>query len=107
MIRCSMKPKIAAVVVAFAFVCGVAVGDWQPGIAKALKVWLRSLPAPLFEKESPYYRSKVFLFRELPGTVDVVMLGDSITEGVDWHEFFLGVKILNRGISGDSFESPS
>ena len=32
------------------------------------------------------------------------MLGDSHTEGIDWRELFPDVKILNRGISGDTSE---
>ncbi|NYE23582.1 GDSL-type esterase/lipase family protein [Pigmentiphaga litoralis] len=35
---------------------------------------------------------------------DVVMLGDSLTEGGDWNAFFPGVGIANRGIGGDSTE---
>ena len=31
-----------------------------------------------------------------------VMPGDSLTEGIDWRELFPDVKILNRGISGDT-----
>jgi len=30
------------------------------------------------------------------------MPGDSLTEGIDWRELFPDVKILNRGISGDT-----
>lgn len=32
---------------------------------------------------------------------DVVFLGDSITEGGLWNEWFPGVQVKNRGISGD------
>lgn len=32
----------------------------------------------------------------------VVFLGDSITEMCDWQEFFPEIRIINRGISGDS-----
>ena len=35
---------------------------------------------------------------------DVVMLGDSLTEGGDWNAFFPGIAIANRGIGGDSTE---
>ena len=30
------------------------------------------------------------------------MPGDSLTEGIDWRELFPDVKILNRGIGGDT-----
>lgn len=36
----------------------------------------------------------------LPG--DVVFLGDSITEGGAWHEWFPGVPVRNRGIGGET-----
>ena len=32
------------------------------------------------------------------------MIGDSHNEGIDWRELFPDVKILNRGISGDTSE---
>ncbi len=32
---------------------------------------------------------------------DVAMLGDSITEWAHWHELMPGIKVINRGISGD------
>lgn len=35
-------------------------------------------------------------------TVDVVFLGDSITQGGLWNELFPNVEILNRGIGGDT-----
>lgn len=33
---------------------------------------------------------------------DVIFLGDSITEGGLWHEWFPGVPVRNRGIGGDT-----
>lgn len=35
---------------------------------------------------------------------EMVFLGDSITEGCLWHEWFPGVTIANRGIAGDNTE---
>lgn len=35
---------------------------------------------------------------------EVVFLGDSITEGSLWHEWFPGVAVANRGIAGDNTE---
>jgi len=93
---------IAALAIAAAFICGLVVGDWRPGVATTFKGWFGSSQENLYESEGPYYRSKVFLFRQLSGTADVVMLGDSITEGIDWQELFPKVKMLNRGISGDT-----
>ena len=49
------------------------------------------------------YAAKVSFFDSYPlaGT-DVVMLGDSITEGGEWAEIFPGLPIKNRGIPGDT-----
>ena len=41
------------------------------------------------------------LFEAFAPHVDVVMIGDSLTEGVIWSEVFPNVKIANRGIGGD------
>jgi len=34
--------------------------------------------------------------------VDVVFIGDSITEAAQWHEMFPTIKVANRGIAGDT-----
>jgi lysophospholipase L1-like esterase len=48
-------------------------------------------------------RRKSILFDQRPPLPDrVVFLGDSITEGGDWNEFFPELPTLNRGIGGDS-----
>jgi lysophospholipase L1-like esterase len=54
------------------------------------------------ERRSTYYWSRVHLFRQLAGTADVVMLGDSLTEWIDWRELLPDLKVMNRGISGDT-----
>jgi lysophospholipase L1-like esterase len=49
------------------------------------------------------YRVKVSFFDSFPVSADdIVMLGDSITEGGEWNELFPGVQIRNRGIGGDT-----
>lgn len=53
-----------------------------------------------------YNRIEKFNSEEMINPNDVVFLGDSITEGGDWDEYFKGslpdnVNIFNRGISGD------
>jgi lysophospholipase L1-like esterase len=40
----------------------------------------------------------------MPGTADIVMLGDSITEGGKWPDLLPGLRVLNRGIWGDTSE---
>lgn len=51
----------------------------------------------------PGRRMKASAFEELglaPG--NVVFLGDSITEGGAWHEWFPDLPVANRGIAGDT-----
>ena len=53
---------------------------------------------------SPYYLSKVSQFNELKDSENfsIVMLGDSITDGVsNWNELLQNCEVQNRGISGD------
>lgn len=53
---------------------------------------------------SPYYLSKVSQFNELKDSdkFSIVMLGDSITDGVsNWNELLQNCEVQNRGINGD------
>jgi lysophospholipase L1-like esterase len=52
--------------------------------------------------KSPYYEARAALFRELPGTAEIVMLGDSLTEWGNWHELVPEHRVINRGIAGDT-----
>lgn len=50
-----------------------------------------------------YYQARFDLFNKLTDKkVDIVFLGNSITERGDWHELIQGKKIANRGIGGDN-----
>src|SRR5215207_538395 len=40
--------------------------------------------------------------RDLRGSADIVMLGDSLTEWGNWHQLVPEYRIINRGISGDT-----
>lgn len=42
------------------------------------------------------------LAREARKRADVIMLGDSITQGAQWNEYFPDVTVFNRGIGGDT-----
>jgi lysophospholipase L1-like esterase len=95
-----MQVKFATILLV-AFVSGLVVGDWKPGIVGTLKARL-GVQERMFDYEGPYYQSKLAFFRQTAGVADAVMLGDSLTEGIDWRELFPDVKILNRGISGDT-----
>lgn len=51
---------------------------------------------------STYYYQRTSLFDILPITAkDIVFLGNSITNGCEWHELLKNKNIKNRGISGD------
>src|SRR5215468_11507810 len=95
-----MQVKFATILLV-AFVSGLVVGDWKPGIVGTLKARL-GVQERMFDYEGPYYQSKLAFFRQTAGVADAVMLGDSHIEGIDWRELFPDVKILNRGISGDT-----
>ncbi|KJF42833.1 GDSL-type esterase/lipase family protein [Draconibacterium sediminis] len=54
---------------------------------------------------STYYNQRLTLFEKLPDTPnEIIMLGNSITDGCEWSELFQNPNIKNRGISGDITE---
>src|SRR5699024_7028471 len=58
------------------------------------------------EKKKPdysaYYYHRKNLFELLPNEKkEIIFLGDSITDGNEWAEYFGSQRIKNRGISGD------
>ncbi len=80
----------------------------------AVLVWLFGFYLPqqqarreLEEKMQVYYYEKVALFRQenaqyAPGQVDVVFLGDSLTDGYPVAEHYPQYVVVNRGIGGDT-----
>lgn len=54
-------------------------------------------------KYSTYYYQRASLFENLPvSSKDILFVGNSITDGGEWHELFNNPHIKNRGISGDT-----
>ncbi|WP_274365123.1 GDSL-type esterase/lipase family protein [Paenibacillus thermotolerans] len=50
----------------------------------------------------PMYMSRMSLFEALPASEGAtVFVGDSLTQRNQWHEFFPGLAVLNRGIDSD------
>jgi lysophospholipase L1-like esterase len=55
--------------------------------------------------ERNHYQQRADLYRFTPiKQGDIVFLGDSITDGGCWEEFFPGLPVKNRGINGDDTE---
>jgi lysophospholipase L1-like esterase len=52
----------------------------------------------------PHYLRKKSFFDVNGHQADIVMVGDSITEGAEWHELFPNLSIVNRGIGWDTTE---
>jgi lysophospholipase L1-like esterase len=48
------------------------------------------------------HAARVFAYEIVPGTADVVMLGDSITDEGNWPDLLKGSDLINRGIWGDT-----
>ena len=88
---------------------GAAVAVWRGGLlTRARQVVLPAIAdhgvatARPRGSDGARYNRRVELFASYdvqPG--DVVMLGDSITEGADWPALLPGVRIHNHGIGGD------
>ncbi|MDE6680730.1 MAG: GDSL family lipase [Muribaculaceae bacterium] len=63
---------------------------------------LTTVPMTHAEKRNEYWRQKVSLFELLPiSSDDIVMLGNSITDGGEWVELLGRDNVKNRGISAD------
>lgn len=54
-------------------------------------------------KYTEFYYQRESLFDVLPvDSTNIVMLGNSLTNGAEWHELFNNPKVVNRGITGDT-----
>ena len=79
---------------------------FQVGIGHRAKDTLKELgvkvePGRTYESNPDYHISKSFHEIYPSRQAGIVMLGDSITEGVHWNELMGRTDIVNRGISGD------
>jgi lysophospholipase L1-like esterase len=102
-VRNLVAATLVALVAATAFGYGVGVGyyRWPPfGMLVAIARTVNErAPGP---GNSPYYEARTAQFRDLRGSADIVMLGDSLTEWGNWHELVPEYRIINRGIAGDT-----
>ena len=55
-------------------------------------------------ERTPYWHERTSFFHSFGRASDVVMLGDSLTDGAEWREMFPAQLIVNRGIDGDTTE---
>lgn len=58
----------------------------------------------IVDEMGKYWEARVQIFRREEGSIPkggIVFLGDSITEGFRVKEYFPGLNVINRGISGD------
>jgi lysophospholipase L1-like esterase len=53
-------------------------------------------------ERSSYWRERTSFFRAFPSPGAVAMIGDSLTDGAEWHEMFPATDISNRGIDSDT-----
>lgn len=54
------------------------------------------------QQRSPYWRERTSLFRTFAHPAEMVMIGDSLTDGAEWREMFPQQDIVNRGIDSDT-----
>ncbi|TFY96795.1 GDSL-type esterase/lipase family protein [Ramlibacter rhizophilus] len=91
---------------ALAFAAGLAAahaGLLDSARARLGQVLGTRAPLPPPDAAAREYRSqRLALYRSLEGSADVVMLGDSHTEGGPWAELLPGRRVLNRGIGWDT-----
>jgi lysophospholipase L1-like esterase len=95
-IRCGI---VSALLTIF-FSYGVLVGVYKifpHSQILAFKQFL--MPNPSSIGRNKEYR--IELFEKFSPSAEVVFIGDSITEGGEWTEFFPNLKVSNRGVGSD------
>ncbi|MFC5497628.1 GDSL-type esterase/lipase family protein [Caenimonas terrae] len=70
----------------------------------AVATGVAAADAPAAPQRSSYWRERTSLFATLQRHAEVVMVGDSLTDGAEWAELFPGRSIANRGIDGDTVD---
>ncbi len=67
-------------------------------------VTINPVEAREIERSRFYYLNKRSFFDSHSAQADIVMVGDSLVDGAEWHEILPNASIVNRGIRGDSIE---
>jgi lysophospholipase L1-like esterase len=105
-IRNLIVATLVALVIATAFGYGVGVGYYRWPPFSTLVTIARTVSEPASRPgEASYHAARIAHYRDLRGSADIVMLGDSLTEGGNWHELVPEYRTINRGISGDTSSS--
>jgi hexosaminidase len=68
-----------------------------PGASQLAGAQAQPTPA-----RSSYWRERTSFFRTFGRRAEVVMVGDSLTDGAEWAEMFPDQDIVNRGIDSDT-----
>lgn len=99
----SLKDRILLIFAVVLVLAAIAVAIWY----FAVQLPQQQARADMEEKMQTYYYEKVALYRQenaqyTPGEVDVVFLGDSLTDGYPVTECYSEYVVVNRGIGGDT-----
>ncbi len=71
-------------------------------IIMAAVVAMIAITAIAQANQDVYYARRATLFEQLPvGKKDIIMLGNSLTDGAEWNELLNNRHVKNRGIVGD------
>jgi lysophospholipase L1-like esterase len=77
------------------------VATWAPALLAFACASAGAQPQDAGQRSS-YWRERTSFFQAFGQPADVVMVGDSLTDGAEWSEIFPGHRIVNRGIDGDT-----
>ena len=103
------KNILIVLLIGFAFTYGVAVGIYKIFPFEQIRVVKKffipeqqaNILAKVLELRNNEFR-RISLFEEFSPKVDVVFVGDSITEGAEWSDFFPNISVANRGVGGNT-----
>ncbi len=74
-------------------------------VLSALFLGLWAFGSDYDPRKAPFWGQRTSLFEVLPvDSTDIIMLGNSLTNGGEWHELFNMPNVKNRGISSDIVE---
>lgn len=84
------------------FFYGIATIHYKIFPYQQVKLVVNVISANTKPKHSAYFYDKTSFFEQhATPPYDVVMIGDSLTDGAEWQDLFPSLKLANRGINGD------